>query len=388
VEAEFDLPTEVRNQLSQIVIDGQNSAGAVVLMDEQWRQRPVGLLQDHKSEAGDPLLEENFYISQALAPYVDLREGQVDEMLQQQLAVMVMGDGVDLSDQQIFDLDKWVRSGGTLLRFSGPQLATDPDSLLPVKIREGRRDLSGTMSWGAPQKIRDFDKDSPFYGIELPDNIQIYQQVLAQPGSAGLGQKIWAELDDGTPLITAENRGDGMIVLVHTTADPRWSNLALSGAFIDMLRTVVSHSQGIVSGSDVNGSFDPFQSLDSKGQLGLPAEGAKALVPDIISSHVVSQEYPPGYYGSYDSRKAYNLGPGISEFEAIGDYGAGTSVKSFNESSERKLAPSLLTAAMLIFLLDGLVVLGQKGLLPGTGSRRGGRKPADPVQKQEAPSVS
>ena len=39
-------------------------------------------------------------------------------------------------------------------------------------------------------------------------------------------RKTWARLTDGTPLVTAEKRGKGWLVLVHTTADPEWSNLA------------------------------------------------------------------------------------------------------------------------------------------------------------------
>jgi hypothetical protein len=46
--------------------------------------------------------------------------------------------------------------------------------------------------------------------------------VLAEP-EIDLGDKTWARLDDGTPLITGERRGEGWLVLVHTTADADWS---------------------------------------------------------------------------------------------------------------------------------------------------------------------
>ena len=58
--------------------------------------------------------------------------------------------------------------------------------------------------------------------------------------SPGLAAKTWARLADGTPLVTADRRGKGLIVLFHVTADTTWSNLPLSGLFVDMLRKIVA----------------------------------------------------------------------------------------------------------------------------------------------------
>ena len=69
----------------------------------------------------------------------------------------------------------------------------------------------------------------------------VTRQVLAEP-EAGLAEKTWARLADGTPLVTAERRGKGLIVLFHVTADTTWSNLPLSGLFVDMLRRVVAEA--------------------------------------------------------------------------------------------------------------------------------------------------
>ena len=67
------------------------------------------------------------------------------------------------------------------------------------------------------------------------------RQVLAEP-EPGLAEKTWARLADGTPLVTAERRGKGLIVLFHVTADTTWSNLPLSGLFVDMLRRIVAEA--------------------------------------------------------------------------------------------------------------------------------------------------
>ena len=52
----------------------------------------------------------------------------------------------------------------------------------------------------------------------------VTRQVLAEPGP-GVASRTWASLADGTPLVTGERRGKGLVVLFHVSADARWSNL-------------------------------------------------------------------------------------------------------------------------------------------------------------------
>ena len=40
-----------------------------------------------------------------------------------------------------------------------------------------------------------------------------------------LTDRTWATLADGTPLVTAQRYGKGLLVLFHVTADTRWSDL-------------------------------------------------------------------------------------------------------------------------------------------------------------------
>src|SRR5262249_62106559 len=55
------LPTELRNRVARIEIEGEDSAGAVLLVDERWRRRPVGIAASPNT-AGQPLLSENYYL--------------------------------------------------------------------------------------------------------------------------------------------------------------------------------------------------------------------------------------------------------------------------------------------------------------------------------------
>ena len=48
------LPPELRNRLARLVLEGPPSAGSVVLLDERWRRRPVGMLAGDLATADTP----------------------------------------------------------------------------------------------------------------------------------------------------------------------------------------------------------------------------------------------------------------------------------------------------------------------------------------------
>ena len=99
-----------------------------------------------------------------------------------------------------------MEGGGILLRFAGSRLAGAGDDLEPVALRRGGRTFGGSLSWDKPKPLAAFDKASPFYGLTPTADVTVTRQVLAEP-DAGLAGRTWAQLDDGTPLVTAQKRG-------------------------------------------------------------------------------------------------------------------------------------------------------------------------------------
>ncbi len=356
VQATFVLPVEIRNQLTSIELEGESSAGAVVLLDERYRLRPVGLLDFGEADSDQPLLSEYNYIEQALDPYVDLRHGGVERLLERELAVMVLTGSTALSEADYDRVDEWVHQGGTLLRFAGASMADSEDELLPVELRRGGRTIGGTMSWSEPARIAPFDESSPFYGLNLPADVIIEKQVLAEP-TVDLRERTWARLEDGTPLVTAEKRGEGWIVLVHTTANTQWSNLPLSGLFVDMLRTVVAQSQGVSGASEATQPLRPWMTLDGQGDLGDPSAAASALTREVIEEGVITPRNPPGFYGDDSVKRAYNMAETKASFEPLSGLPEGAERRTYEVGKEMSLMGPLLAGAFLLAMLDQLVVM-------------------------------
>ncbi|MEE8534703.1 MAG: DUF4159 domain-containing protein, partial [Kiloniellales bacterium] len=313
--------------------------------------------------------------------------------------------GVRSGDEQEI-LRDWVRRGGLLLRFAGPRLAEsavpDPakadDRLLPVRLRGGDRRLSGVLTWNQPARLAPFDPKSPFAGIDLPDDVVIKRQVLAEP-SLDLGEKTWARLADGSPLVTAARLGEGRIVLVHTTAKTDWSNLPLSGLFVAMLRRVITVSQGVASAEQGKRPLPPVEVMDGFGLLGRPAATTLALDPEDLKRGLVGPRHPPGYYGTQEQRRAHNLAAADPPLAPITELPDRVHVGTYAAGRETDLKPWLLAAALLLSLGDLGIALALRGLL-GTALTRGLTRgaavvlflavalPAGPLFAQAPPPVS
>ena len=359
VKVVLAMPSELGNQTTRVEVEDGQSAGTVLLLDERWRRRPVGIVGPPNG-SGQPLLSENFYLERALGPFAETRRGPVGDLLKRQLAVLIYSDSGPDSPAEAAAVDNWIKAGGLLLRFAGPHLAEQDDTLLPVRLRRGGRTIGGAMSWEQPAKLAPFAAGSPFAGLAIPADVTVSRQVLAEP-DIDLAGKTWARLADGTPLVTAEKRGRGWIVLMHTTANADWSNLALSGLFVEMLRRIVATSQGVTAASEER--LPPIETLDGLGRLQRPPATARPIPGKEIAAAIVSPQHPPGFYGTRDSRRALNLSSGIGELKAIAGLPGDTRRETFARGRETDLRAPLLTAALLLALADLLIAYALRGLL-------------------------
>ncbi|MDX1574779.1 MAG: DUF4159 domain-containing protein [Kiloniellales bacterium] len=363
--AVIDVPVELRNRIARLHIEGETQAGAVMLIDERWRRRPVGLIETAAADQAQPLLSQLYYLKRALAPYTELREGSVEDLLQRELAVVVQVDSGPVNVFRSNKLADWVENGGLLLRFAGPRLAeTGGDPLLPIALRGGGRIMGGVMTWDRPARLAPFPAHSPFAGLAVSEDVLIARQVLAEP-TLELPEKTWAQLADGTPLVTAERRGKGWTALVHTTANNDWSNLPLSGLFVDMLRRLVALSQGVAAEGEGEEPLAPLQTLDGFGQLRAPPATVLALDRETLQEGRIGPSHPPGYYGRDSDRRALNLVAGRPSLKPIGDLPSGVELSVYSRSGETQLMPWLLTAALVLLLADFAVSLWLRGLLHG-----------------------
>lgn len=367
VEFSFNEPVELRNQIVRIALENAKNAGAIKLLDDSNQRRIVGLVSGQSVDVSQPLLSPLYYINRALAPFSDIRragtaniELAIEGLLEQNISTMVLADIGKMPEQSSNELSKWVDNGGMLIRFAGPRLAAKPDvELLPTQLHESDRLIGGALSWEEPKNLAPFEANSPFFGIENLDEVRVSRQVMAIQSSFD-SQDVWARLEDGTPLVTAKKQGAGWLVLFHVNSDNNWSNLPLSGTFVEMLRRSVNLSRSVANQNQSNEAvrLPPLEVINGTGNLVPPSSEIKPLVIAKDAIPEVSIENPPGLYGTSDGYVALNLITNDEELTPL-DVSAfkGSQSISYADQSSQNLTPILLSLAALLFIVDCLVVL-------------------------------
>jgi hypothetical protein len=364
-EAELNLPVEIRNDIARLEITGERSAGAVALLDKRWRRRSVGVITGSTADTAQPLLASTYYLSRALGPFADVRLADrgspaqaVGQFIEQRLPMLVLADVGNVAEARE-QLTRWIEEGGVLVRFAGPRLAAGDDDLVPVKLRRGGRILGGSLSWDQPQQLASFGRESPFFGMAVPTDVTVSRQVLAEP-DATLTDRTWATLADGTPLVTAQRRGKGLIVLFHITADTRWSELPLSGTFVEMLKRIVSFASSMTaddSGASGRGASEvlpPTRILDGFGAFGPPPATARPIATSF--SGRATLDHPPGFYGPPEGLLAVNALTPSDRLAPLDVSPLNARREAYRMSEPQDLRGPILLAALALLALDALIV--------------------------------
>lgn len=370
IKVKINLPLSLRNEIGLVRLAGQQSASAIQLADASARRSLVGLAGARESLSGT-LLDGRFYIRQALAPYSLFRTGTINELAKSEATVIVLDDTGRLRKAERSALERWVSRGGILIRFAGPTLAdaaqaglsVDEAALLPVPLRGGGRAFGGALTWEEPQALGGFSKDSPFADLLIPPEVRVRRQVLARP-SPQTTDSNWAYLADGTPLLTARAKGKGLIVLFHVTASPSWSDLPVSGLYVEILRRLSALSITSTSRADPMARYQPRRILNGFGRLEDPADNAQtASLAD--ARQPGTPAHPPGLYGKPDTPLAINIinaNTRLASLTAVGAYD-GSTLRPYQNQPPRSLAKWFLLAGFVLLLLDALATLALQGKL-------------------------
>jgi hypothetical protein len=364
VEAAVPLPLELRSRVGAVALQPPagaetGQAGGIVLLDDTAGSKPIGVITDNATAARQPLLGELYYVERALQPLNELRVGNVSTLVKQPLSVMVLPDGSNISDGERAALTGWIEEGGTLIRFAGDRLAlAADDNLLPVRLRQGDRVLGGALSWSKPASLAPFPAASPFVGLDIPSDVVVNRQVLAQP-DIDLGSRTWARLSDGTPLVTGAKRGEGYVVLFHVSANTAWSNLALSGLYVEMLNRLLMLASGIPStAQDKATPLPPSLLLDGYGRLEPAPTSITPISPDDLKGQISGPQHPAGLYGPAQGRRALNLSATLPAVKPLG-----LPLDPLTPSTAIDWKPWLLLLAALLLAADIVIGLLMRGLL-------------------------
>ena len=168
------------------------------------------------------------------------------------------------------------------------------------------------------------------------------------------------------------------LVFFHITANPDWSNLPISGLFVEMMRKTLELAplqvsqggnapapSGEASRVDVSqdASLKPWRILDGFGKLSEPGERVQAIPSAKIEKAHANEANPAGLYGTQNALRAINVvgeGETLVALKTPGN----AHVMVFSEAKTIALSPWLFLLALGLFLVDGVA----SALFLGPGS--------------------
>jgi hypothetical protein len=358
------LPPEIAARALRVRIVGETSAGATRLLPSGSGRPLVGLIDP--GAQSQPLLSELFYVERAIQPFSTPRRGGAKALIDQGAQALILPDASRLTGADQGAIETWLEKGGLLIRFAGPRLANDSDELLPVRLRPGLRAMGGTLSWEKAQGLDAFPADSPFAGLTPPEDIEVRSQVLAEPASER-DARIWARLKDGASLVSAAPRGRGLIVLFHVGGGPEWSNLPLSGLYVEMLKRTLVFAGRAETGAQNQGASGPYiaeRLMDGFGVLSAPDLDAQPIQADAFAKARAAPASPPGLYSRTGAATAAIDAAANDEALAPLQLPAGVTQQGLDARNARPLGGGLLSLAIIILALDLMIALALAGRLP------------------------
>ncbi|MEO0624433.1 MAG: DUF4159 domain-containing protein [Pseudomonadota bacterium] len=389
-DAFFDLPPELLREVTRVILTDGASAGGAALANGAIRRIPVGIVDPGRDASVVSLTSASHYLRKAVTPFADVREGTLSEMLERKPAALILADYGAIAEGDRVALTSWIEDdGGLLIRFAGPRLAAsisdrlgtgavvaERDALLPVRLRRGGRVLGGSLAWSTPRRFGPFDPEGVFRRLEANAEVEVRTQVLAEP-SPELSQRVWASLDDGTPLVTATALGGGHVVLFHVTADAEWSSLPLSGLFVEMLGRLLALAPGHAPAVPEEGALADTLwraelEIGARGIPQAPRGASDALAGERLAELRAGPGIAPGLYARADrgERRAGEPTELVVNMMRAGDTltpmpeaPASATVETVGGTEPVHYAAAFLTLALLCALADVIGTLFVTGRL-------------------------
>jgi hypothetical protein len=157
-----------------------------------------------------------------------------------------------------------------------------------------------------------------------------------------------------------------MVVLFHVTADTRWSDLPLSGAFVDMLRRLVAlagtnavSEQGGNDAARERETLAPARVLDGFGAFTAPGASVKPVPADFSAR--ANADHPPGFYGPPEGLLAVNTLTPADRLQPLDYAGLNARREAYRLTEPLDLRGPILLAALGMLLADALIVLWLSG---------------------------
>jgi Mg-chelatase subunit ChlD len=323
--AGFNVPDGLNRATVELSGDGfalDNKSFFTVRRTDQVRVLVIGTATRGRSES--------FFVEQALAAGENNKHaltvssaGLVNPTELNPYTAIVINDASGISDGHVAGLKAFVERGGGLIIAAGKH--TDGGDFNHLFAGLAPATLDEKIQPGGYALMSQIKTDHPIFspfnrGARLNSTrVYSYHRVTPLEGALTL-----AALDDGSPVIIEGSAGRGKVLLIATTLDTAWNDLALTPMFLPLVRQMLDY----IEGSQARSSYTVGQIFEAPADPdgSLPAvetpQGKRLdVAPGANSTSQAVQALEPGFYRlRYRDRDGYvaaNLDPSESDLKKL-----------------------------------------------------------------------
>ncbi len=241
--AGFNVPDGLNRATVELSGDGfalDNRSFFTVRRTDQVKVLVIGTATRGRSES--------FFIEQALAAGENNKHalavntpGSVNPTELGSYTAIVVNDATGISDGLAAGLKAYVERGGGLVIAAGKH--TEPGEFNRT-LRGACAGVARREGPGARIRVDEPGQDGPS-GLQpvqprrpRMSSTRVYSYHRATPREGAL---TLAALDDGSPVIVEGSAGRGKVLLVATTLDTAWNDLALTPMFLPLVRQMLDY---------------------------------------------------------------------------------------------------------------------------------------------------
>ena len=306
-------------------------------------------------------------LSLARAPAVQfrrLRLEQVAETLLEDFDVVLLDDVPLAPGAQSDAIAAFVAGGGGVIAVAGPSIGAawpgENDGFLPGALS------AETARLVTAHRVIPSANDHPLWaasGLERGKVLSTARIDAIRTLAPRARDRVLARLDDGAPLIMERVTGAGRALALATSADPRWSTLALEPGFVPFVQAAVAYLAGRSGWTDAYLTGEVVDLMQIAGHLSAGSEWRMRLANGgavIVETPSGQAERVEGSSGALFNARI----PGMHEAHRAG-HGA-----SLPFAVNVARAESVLTAASPAEL-ERRIVRRARSALPGKKSSAG-----------------
>ncbi len=225
-------------QIAGFRIRGENHSGAVWIEANEISFPNVAMVTSSlEKQSNQPLLDPEYYIEKAIADYSTFSKIDYSASISDDISLVIVPEPSAMNQSFKEQIDEYVRKGGNVL-----YIADSSDKAIS---------FDSIVSSEKEQKIGGFNKESRFKNLQIPKDIS-FKRVAIADSEQVYENLIW--LENGVSLLSGYEIGDGYVYQLNSGITDEWSNIALSGFFVELLKEISGKRK---TSSDFNGRYEP-----------------------------------------------------------------------------------------------------------------------------------